>query len=266
MSLAAPRPLHPHLLQAAQSWGYVSIGSTGSSCVEAAVLEFEVSQQDDLLHSQDFLRVASAFDSWFRLVGDWLEQWTGQVVRRPTIPGRESVLHAMQPDDPPQLIGSGATLGGGPVYVQLSDVAANSKVLSSAFRRASSRESIPLPYLLLRNSKLASEQGESRLAILESATAAELALVAAIARTIEPESSQTLELVLRKASGLMALDGRCRERGGRPGLRRDVLRKRLAQPRNVAIHRAKVPTWSAVSKAQQVARILVQKNVPLPSP
>jgi hypothetical protein len=135
----------------------------------------------------------------------------------------------------------------------------------------------PLAHAMLRQARLAQRDGDWRRAVIDAATACEVALAEAIRSPLtdrlagdDPEALSTDEvekLIDRRRSGLMDLyDFRVAAVGPIASVSWGKLNDRLAGVRNRVVHKGHPPTQQQVSAALTVADALVAEVAPLLAP
>jgi hypothetical protein len=161
------------------------------------------------------------------------------------------------------LTGWGGTVG--ETYVQFSNVAASAQVLTSAFARASVEDEPAAEWLLyLRARRLR----DSRLAVIEAATATEVALSRAIGARLGAVSRRARDRIVENANGLVGLVQILEDLDGldpEQTVRKRVAH-RLAGPRNQAAHRGLPPDSETRNSALAEARSVLDAYSPLPLP
>ena len=208
---------------AGRDWGYAS--GPKHAWVRAVRLQIFVDQGDDYPLKQ-LGQLSSAFDDWFRIAKNWLCAWTGQV-RGSRSPDDHSQIHVVLPTTSGQLALYGSPLFAGGVIIGERSPTRN-EVLA-AFARASASDDVPLPYEFL----LRAVSEEPRQAIIDSCTAAEVALSAAVRQFLQESQvpTKSLDSILR-TTGVVELFRIFLVIGGRPDVSESRVMDQLAYPRN----------------------------------
>lgn len=279
--ITAPEPLDPQRVDTLNKfrWGYVSLPTTLHSYVESALIRFSldcpiqaVDSADqtmgvNLLDHATFLGMNAAVARWFDIVSEWLEVWTGQHIDPLPDPATHSTrVHAWEVGSVgQQFYGTGVRLGN--ISVQRSDTSASERTLRSAFDKASQDASLPIAHRMLRSAHSSQQRGDARIAVIDAATGAEVALSREIHTLLAPLAPDAVECILRLASGLVDLI-RLRESltSVEFPVSKNMAMHRLAEPRNKAAHAGVVPDRQATEEALSVAGAIISACSPLPSP
>jgi hypothetical protein len=250
------------------SWGYVGYAKSAdaprplASWVNMVAVKIDFSSRNEA----EFLELAeefgTAFDNWYRIAFQWMELWTNQVLA----PGLSSEIHTRGSvwdlsADPPPLTGWGLRLG--PVLLRFAGSAVPRRVLRSAFTKATETQRPPLEWLIYLQ---AMRRDDDRLAVIEAASAAEIALARAVDTRLRNLSEAARTRITRNANGLAglvqlleAIDG-----PGRSQTRWTRVADRLARPRNHAVHTGTIPTRQTAADAIKEAYVLLNEYSPLP--
>lgn len=229
--------------------------------VHAFGLRAEVSDPVGVIDAELADRFGRQFKTWYRLLIEWVEVWTSQLVhrhwQRPPIP-RGSVWDLSA--DPPTLTGFGGVSG--PIFFQGSDVAATFSHLQAAAKQATAKNQLPAEWTALMTAKRATQ---SRLAVIEAGTAAEMALASAIERRLPNMTPDGVTTVIKNANGVAGLVKLLDAMQGRPPGNRSRVFALLAKPRNLAVHSGEVPSRDVADKAITTATALLEEFSPLPA-
>lgn len=200
------------------------------------------------------------FSEWYSIAISWLEVWNGLNLSnlQETLPGTTGTIGT--PD------GSGWANGWSPeerVYITSSTRAVDAQTLGLAFEKATSREVLPSEWkLYLQGAKTF----DDRLAIIEAATAVEVALSGAIHRRLTSLTGDAREEVVLNSNGLYGMVKLLQKLDGdKENKLLDRAGKQLARPRNKAVHAGQPPALQDVQDAFLVARELLNKYSPLPA-
>lgn len=119
----------------------------------------------------------------------------------------------------------------GPVYLQRSDVAVRRRVLECAFAKATKAERPPPEWLIFLR---ALRWNDDRLAVIEAASAAEIALARAVGARLRGIPEAARDRITRNANGLTGLVRLLEAVGGAAEKQARCKRvaDRLARPRN----------------------------------
>ncbi len=122
----------------------------------------------------------------------------------------------------------------------------------------------PEEHLLLRDSRTAALRNDGRKAVIDAASAVEVALARAIrTRLTTAPSEESIDRVLEDARGVMELYDLAAVLGIGLSPSRGEVAGRLAGRRNLAVHEGKDPGDVAVREAQETARAIVVDASPL---
>lgn len=205
------------------------------------------------------------FAEWYNRVAQWIEVWTLQILwyssTRPIpTPGRivefipeTSKVASYSWDELPR-IGPRARLYKSPTPVPASD-----QMLTGAFRRASENETPPIEWLTFMN---ALRIEDTRLAAIEAATAAEVALSQAAENKLSNLPADGAAWVIRRTNGIAALAQMLKALDGNSEATK--LAERIALPRNKAVHRGMLPTHEEVSQSIVAAYQMLKTYSTLP--
>lgn len=253
-----------------ETWGRVCIytkptAQTGSRPIAAAVHAFGLRAQVEdpigLIDVELAERFGRQLNAWYRLLIEWIEIWTSQLVHRPW--ERPPILTAHVWDlsaDPPRRTGFGNESD--PIFVQRSDVAATPSHLAAAAAQATAKHQLPAEWTALLTARRATK---SRLAVIDAATAAEIALASAIERRLPAMTPDGVSTVIKNANGVAGLVKLLDSMEGKPSGNRGRVFSLLANPRNLAVHRGKDPDRQVADKAIETATALLEEFSPLPT-
>jgi hypothetical protein len=243
-------------------WGQPFQHATGHSVVEAAVLRFEI---DEALAQTKGGAVLRALRPWFRVVRNWISAMTGQDLDANGKPfhyirsgteyvqlwgfGSDGKSFTVRDPDPTLLI------------TQPIDVIVTRKVWQKAVELASAEQDVPIEHLLLNEARAAGARGKWRQLVLEAATAAEVALSAALRARLAPANEAPVIDAMMARKTLGALVQLCDRLGV---LLPPDTQLALVKPRNDAIHAAVTPTPEVASKAFTIATSIICSHRPLP--
>lgn len=252
-------------------WGHGGfLGAEGevrplASWVNSVVVLVQTETADASQAFYDLARdIGSRFNAWFEIFALWIELWTPQLLPTKSVDsqgirGQVWEVTAGHRD----LTGWGLQFG--PVAIHWSKDAASLEVVSAAARRASKKELPPPEWQLLSR---AAHLRDPHLAVIDSASAAEVALAHAVHNRMQSLPEGTREQVVRSANGLVGMVRLIESIDEiAPGESRwKSVADRLANPRNDAAHRGIAPSGKAVGLAMKEARFLLETYAPHPLP
>lgn len=191
------------------------------------------------------------FSEWYSIAISWLEVWNGLNLSnlQETLQGTTGTIGA--PD------GSGWANGWSPeerVHITSSTRAVDAQTLGLAFREATSREVLPPEWkLYLQGAKTFYD----RLAIIEAATAVDVASSGAIHRRLKSLTEGAREEVVLNSNGLYGMVKLLQKLDGDKGNKLlDRARKQLASTQQGG------PCWTAASSAGRPGRLSRGTGVP----
>lgn len=234
----------------------IRLASTATTVAFRAVVDPEESRKPwDYAH--DF---GHQFDARWDLVEQWIELWAPGALLRPAAPaGLRSTGHLWDSStDPEQLTGWSPGLS---VSVVVSRRALDSATLTGAMQKASIGQAPPTEWLFLLR---AYEATDRRTAVIEAATAAEIALGRSLHDRLGGIAEEAREMIVVQANGLIGMLRVIEHIDGLPQSSWRRVADRLANPRNRAVHAGVVPSDAASALAE--ARSLVERFSPLPLP
>lgn len=138
----------------------------------------------------------------------------------------------------------------------------------SAFRCASASYKLPLPHILLLRARSELAIGDFRQAVIDSCTAAEVALGEAVKYSLNASDipEKTVANILKQSSGAVEIFRLFVVGGARPLVSDGRVMDQLANPRNNAVHAGSLSTATEAQKAIQTATLIVGEAAPLPEP
>jgi hypothetical protein len=251
-------------------WGYVGFGKPAdgprplASWVSMVVVKIDFSSQNVAKFNELATEFGTAFDSWYTLAVQWMELWTNQILAPDE--NKEGHTRGSVWDlsaDPPALTGWGLRLG--PVLLRFSESAVPSRVLQSSFAKATEAERPPPEWLIYLQAR---RQNDDRLAVIEAASAAEIALARAVDARLSSLSEAARVRITRNANGLAGLVQLLEaiDESKRDQTRWRRVADRLARPRNQAVHTGIIPHTQTTMNALEEAHILLNEYSPLPQP
>jgi hypothetical protein len=223
----------------------------------------EVSQHE----WKEFVNTIGRFiDGWVERVTEWLEvlalidvrphretpsNWDQYVYPIPVRVGPDGTLREVIPLTQPPVIG-------------VDSPASSLNHWTSAVAHANAGAMPPDEHRFLRDARAAIRRRDPRNAVIDAATATEIALARSIrTRMTENASAEEIEQVLGKMRGLMPLRDHLFTIGGACSVTRNDVRECLAAKRNLAAHAGHPPTWDEAQEAVAVATTLVNAESPI---
>ncbi len=250
-------------------WGFLCFQKQGDNprrldaMVDTVAISVKARRSVDLSLTHFAATFGTQFDAWYATAMEWIELWTGQVLtKRFSTANRTS--GNLWPLDSNRAPLSGWSVG---LAVEISTEATvlDGILVRSAFRRASGDMHPPTEWLSYLS---AIRPHDSRQAIIEANTAAEVGMAHAIYERLSGLSDGAREKIIMQANGIAGLaelltviDGNS---GAAPSIGR--IKGQLAGPRNRVVHRGAAPTNDEVKQAREVARGLLDAYSPLPGP
>lgn len=241
-------PLHFH----AEDAGAGFMVDEGSAIVRLLAVNFTDGAGEDLQ------ALAEATVVW----GQLIEEWLGALGRcaRPWTPlsNRPALLFTNDPSEN-RVRGHGAMItvfpAGGP--------SANPAVVANAFAHAALGQRPPLSWQFLVAAQRHEISGDHRRAILDTATAVEVALSTALRIRLDRAGlgERTVEKLL--SGGIDRLAELYRSEIGDLPVGRDAIAKTICHPRNSAIHKGTLPSHPPTRNAIRTARDLLAELEPI---
>ncbi len=247
-----------------QGWGYV--GSQNS--VDMAPLAFWVAGlaikvEADSNGEREPFEVAnmlgSRFDDWYTEWLEWVSAWSGQPIFLDTNLGIRTQAHLEVNDQPGDRSYTGWS---GPLRARAvsSKHAVTLAMVRGAARRVSASERLPLAWRLWDTALLLRDR---RRALIDAASAAEIALAGALRARLAGLPAGAQESIINSANGLVGLVKLLEQIDG--GTKQwKAVADRLGNPRNMCVHRGADPTEAALSTALETARSILEIYDPLP--
>ena len=206
-------------------------------------------------------------DTWFTTALRWVEVWSRQSVQlaRDTTADLQidGNLRSAEPrSDEPVIFFWPRDQSD--FAVPDADVVATPAQLQVAFSRASAGEQLPAEWVALTHAR---RSINNRLAVIEAATAAEMAMAGAVKRYLPGVPPEGITKIIRGANGSAGLVKLLDALAGRnPGeTSRNRVNSQLAEPRNLAIHSGIEPTKERAQAAIATATDLLNEFSPLPT-
>jgi hypothetical protein len=232
-----------------------------ASWVNAVAIEIETDDEEDREPWQAAALFGPKFNAWYGNWVEWIGIWSGlhsAVDSGLAIETRGQVEVERSGSDELTGWSPGTT-----VHVFLPEHSATRAIAEAAARRASTSEPPPLEWRLWNRARVLQD---NRQALIDAATASEVALAGALRKRLNSIPEDALEAIANSANGLVGLlklveviDGLSAKesRSGR------VVGK-LAKPRNSCVHRGIEPTREEVQRAIKEAQTLLETYSPRP--
>lgn len=237
-------------------WGSLEADRCYVAAASASIL---LHPEEVVAGSAEFLVLREAFFGWCRTVQEWAAAWSGEPLRD-FDSSRDVALHIPLGDtvliaSPPR----GRTVIGGTVPLHRDQVIA-------AFDHASRGQRLPTEHRMLLAARDAELGGDLRKAVIDAATAAEVALSLYVRDHLRAKGVQSAlrDEWMSGVNGLTQLYRLCKKLGGTPGIGQDPLSKGLAAARNRAVHGGNNPTRDEVAVAIRQAKTIVRALRSLP--
>ena len=256
-------------------WGRGSEGNSVRREVTVAVVQWaavvtaphpSADQRDQIAHAD---RITEAVERWLSMVGAWLEV-LAELVLAPAgmrTPDRSRPRYVYPL---PLLVDEDGRLRSHPAITQVvagssADRGANRHHWDRAVAHANAARLPPEEHVLLRDGRAAWWRQDRRKAVIDAATAAEVAMATAVRERLastadEPASDQ----VLRNVRGAVELLDLATALGCSFPVSRGSVMNELAVRRNEAVHAGVEPTIDETRRALDVARAVVHAVSVLP--
>lgn len=238
-------------------WGYRS--SERVYYVTAAAASVLLWPEEEMYDSEEFTNLSKAFFPWFKAAQEWASVWAGMPLGD-FDNSHESALHI--PDGGRYITGSPARMR--TLFVPKQPL--SRAQVSGALRRASRGEHLPVEHQMLLSAEDAQLGGDLRKAVIDAATAAEVALASYVADHLRKKdlASEFIDEMIKDVNGVANLHVLCTRLGGEPGVSKNRLTTELADIRNKAAHGGKIPTSREAIVAGKHAVTIVRALRPLP--
>lgn len=264
-NLHSPLPDAPRLAElVGEGWGRAGFGKHPdhprplASWVEKVAFRATVNVEVSRAPAEYAYHFAGQFNAWLQFVEQWIDLWAPHAMARDHVVvstrGRfwDSSTHPEQltgwsPHQVVNVVGSALALDG--------------TTLAAAIRRATDCEGPPTEWVFLLRARRAED---GRTAVIEAATAVEVALARRLHDRLSALSEVARERMIVNANGLVGLLRLVEDIEGVSESSWRRVADRLANPRNQAVHAGVAP--SAVASALDEATSIVQLYAPLPLP
>jgi hypothetical protein len=238
-------------------WGHKA---TEAVChVNAVGASVLLTPEDNLRESSEFEQLDEGFPEWFEIVQAWTEAWTGIPIGQIGAMEGPALYLPVRDDQWVQTTQRGLTLVASASHL-------TDEQVGGAFRRASQGERPPIEYSMTASARISLIEGDTRRSIIDSATAVEMALSAAISDVLKAKRQppEFIKDVLYGANGAVGLRKICTSLGLTPPISKTKVKADVAEVRNLAVHQGKVPTFEQANSALMHAEALVAFARPLP--
>ena len=238
------------------AWGFRS--SKHICYVEAVAIAPLLDPEEDVLE-KPVRDLGNDFFVWFRILQEWACAWSGEPMQD-FDPYRPAAVHVV--DEQGVIVSNGPRERG--VYVWPEPL--TRAQVAGAMRRASAGELLPPEHRTLLDAVEAKVGGMFRKAVIDAATAVEVALAGYVIRELVGKGVDTafIDEVIKGVNGLMNLHSLCTQLGANPGVSKNKLGAQLANVRNRAAHAGIVPSWNEAQTACEHAATIVHAIAPLP--
>ncbi|MFG2951063.1 hypothetical protein [Streptomyces adustus] len=244
-------------------WGYA--GEPGTWYIKAVAASLLLPPQEVTGTLDDFGVLQEAFVRWSRSVVEWAAAWS-----------QEQLMDFATDNDPTLYV---YTKEGG--HLSVSDPRSRTLFVRSThpldrgqligtLSRASRGDRLPVEHLMLLYAEDAKAGGDLRKAVIDAATAAEVALASYIRDRLKAKphglSPEFIDEMIKDVNGIANLYVLCKHLGGEPGVssKKKVI-DQLANVRNRAAHAGESPTVDQATTAIRHAVTIVYALRPLPT-
>lgn len=233
--------------------------------VSAGLFSFEIALSDDpntIGH-----KVREDLDAWWQRLCTWLQAYSGQRLdaTRPPVDARERISRTKfyRVDVDGRVRSARKTEAHIELYIDPNPSTVSVDQWSSAVRRTSNKEELPLEHRFLNDAVSALHAFDGRRAVLDAATAVELCVGKALEAELSKATAHAaLRTLVRKefdsldkmVKALLAL--------GAP-IRQDSIQQSIAKPRNRTIHAGAEQSPEEVRRSVEVATQVVRQLSPL---
>ncbi|ETA00858.1 hypothetical protein ThrDRAFT_04637 [Frankia casuarinae] len=254
------------------AWGNVShfksndpLGANGNALVRAFVVRHTIAtadQPESVRRKERGQNLYQDIDAWWRLAADWVEV----VARQNLDPHYDG---ASRPGDDLELWFKYGPDGErvrnpAPISLTMSPVnALESDRWKAILKAASDGRQPPTEHLLLRDAIAANRRGQRRRAVLDAATAAEMALTYLLDQELAGLRSDVAGYVIEKSRQIGGRVQALKNLGVQlPGDAGKRIMSFLAEPRNTAIHGGREPSVDETREALKVADEIMETASP----
>ncbi|MEU8750748.1 hypothetical protein AB0C88_09710 [Streptomyces chartreusis] len=251
------KPLAPQVQTAFESrWGYQS--SERSCYVEAASVSLLLHPLEKTLDTEEFNSLSGSFFSWFKIVQEWVAAWTWKPLGNFDNTHNSAII----------IPSGGKRIYASPVLMRtlfIERQPVTRPQLSAALRHASRGEHLPVEHRMLLSARDAQLGGDLRRAVIDAATAAEVALASFVADhlAIKGMKRDFIDEMIKDVNGIVNLHALCTRLGGKPAVSKNKVAQELANVRNLAAHGGKTPTPEETATAREHAETIVRELRPL---
>ncbi|WP_432117215.1 hypothetical protein [Streptomyces sp. bgisy032] len=209
--------------------------------------------------SEEFISLGKAFFFWFKILQEWTAAWSGAPLGN-FDNSHNSAIHI--PVGKKYLTASPALMR--TIFIEKQPLSRGQ--LSQALRYASNGENLPVEHRMLLSAADAQLGGDLRRAVIDAATAAEVALASYVAGNLEEKGlgREFIDEMIKDVNGMVNLHALCTRLGGKPVISKGKLTQELANVRNLAAHGGQTPTPHEATVAREHAATIVRALRPLP--
>ncbi|MDF3313289.1 hypothetical protein P3H15_51205 [Rhodococcus sp. T2V] len=207
-------------------------------------------------------RVAGSLAEWWDRACTWLEIFTELDLvahgrRRPEVLGPEAIVWTRRDDGEVGGLSWPRTIAmSRPELIEVP----GSELMEKCFARAGSGSEPPLEWMFIRDARSWLNGKETRRAVIDAATAAELALQRSLDTLLVGVPEEVKSALVNRCNGLAALNRLVQELGG-AHVPVDRLNKKLGRLRNAAVHAGNTPSYEEAREAFTVAVEVVEQAV-----
>jgi hypothetical protein len=240
-------------------WGWMF--GPDSSLVMAALLRFTLSAEASVTIKAIGQRIAEEAEPWRDSLLQWIQALTKQncgCARRPSPQQSGSNVYLWFVESG---VAKPARTKGHSTGIVVGPHPAPRERITLALDKASNQIQLPVEYLLLNAAECALSELDTRRAVLDAASGAEIALRRSVDASLAEASPRTIvEYLLKRHDSLRGLVELAKVCGLQ--LPKDVL-GRIASPRNQVAHQGRIPSWKEAIEIIQAASEVVRSLSPL---
>lgn len=248
-------------------WGYVTYAKGGepqSALINELHYTFEVTGTDEAV-SEACAGIESDLATWWERMSMWLDTYTQLDLLRH---GHRGVLRLGQRflaytrhDDGTERPVSwmSTTIVSPPRMIEVPD----SAILARCFDRAGAGAVLPTEWQYLRGARSWLNAGQTRRAVIDACTAAEIALANQVHHLLSATDEVVIRELLMRCNGIADVAKLARAIGGKEATAsRKQVEEQLASVRNRAVHAGYEPEHEEASQALKAATDVVERVLP----
>jgi rhodanese-related sulfurtransferase len=254
-----------------RAWGRSLSGGAQSkgagafaSDVHRAVLEVSLNLSDNPNYLDVVTPFGRPFAQWWSRLSSWIELWTDQVLKDEGAPDTypHVIVWALGRDDWAPLE-TGRELSPALSQAPSSALAVSARHLQAACDHASIDHTPDLEWILYLRS---GRRSDTRLSIVDVATAVELSLSKAISERLADLSGRARDKIIKNANGIVGLMELLRSFEATAPVSVAAVKSGIAAHRNDAVHRGKSPTADELAAARMLAKNILDQYSPIDRP